>query len=176
MIRYTSTVPRPVRALVACLGLSVALAVPWAVAPAAAQDASPGAAALASPAPTSLDGRTLCESADRVRLIVGFLRETSISDDGVIPVVVGVIAGLSEARTLAALVDATYRPLVDDLTRSLQALQATVQDRGEQTTVGAQIASIGEAVAAVGNAMDALSVELRMPCPVEPAPSVAPTE
>ena len=170
-----TSLPRTARALVAFLGLSLVLAISGTVAPARAQDSSPEAA-LASPVLGTLDGPSLCDSAERVRLIVGFLRETSISEDGLVPVVVGVIAGLSEARTLAGLVDATYRPLVDELSGSLQGLQSAVQERGEQPTVGAQIASIGEAITAVGNAMDALSVELRTPCPVEPMPSLAPVE
>jgi hypothetical protein len=133
---------------------------------AVAADPSPQPAAVGSPGVETAEGKTLCQSADDLRLIVGFLSETSISEEGVVPVVVGVIAGLSEARTLAGIVDETYRPLVEDLSGSLGDLRTTVETRGELATAGAQIAAIGEAITAVGNAMDALSVQLQTPCPV----------
>jgi hypothetical protein len=143
---------------------------------AVAADPSPEPAAAGSP-DVALPGDTsLCQSADNLRLIIDFLRETSISEDGVIPVVVGVIAGLSEVQALAGLLNETYRPLVDDLTGSLETLRTTVETIDELGTVGAQVAAIGEAVTAVGSAMDALSVELQSPCAVggEAPPEVSP--
>lgn len=132
---------------------------------------------MASPDTVASDGKALCESADDLRLIIGFLSETSISEDGVIPVVVGVIAGLSEARTLVGLVDATYRPLVEDLITSLEELGATIDGLGDAATLGAEIASVGEAITDVGEAMDALGLQLRDPCPMEePAASAVPVE
>jgi hypothetical protein len=131
---------------------------------AVAADPSPEPAAAGSP-DVALPGDTsLCQSADNLRLIIDFLGETSISEDGVIPVVVGVIAGLSEVQALAGLLNETYRPLVDDLTGSLETLRTTVETIDELGTLGAQVAAIGEAVTAVGSAMDALSVELQSPC------------
>lgn len=139
-----------------------------------AEDPSPDPASVASPGSAMAEPTELCQSASDLQLIIGFLRETSIPEDGVIPVVVGAIAGVSEARTLAGLVSETYRPLADDLVSSLQGLRTAVDERAAQPTLGAQIASIGEAIAAVGNAMDALSVQLQTPCPVEdPAASPA---
>jgi hypothetical protein len=122
---------------------------------------------MASPDVVAPDGNELCESADDLRLIIGFLSETSISEDGVIPVAVGVIAGLSEAQTLIGLVDETYRPLVEDLITSLEGLGTTIDELGEAETLGAEIASVGEAISEVGDAMDALGVQLQAPCPVE---------
>jgi hypothetical protein len=139
-----------------------------------AADPSPDPASVASPGSEMTEPTELCQSASDLRLIIGFLRETSISEDGVIPVVVGVIAGLSEAQTLVGLVDETYRPLVEDFVISLQELRTTVDELGEAATLGAEIASIGEAITEIGTAMDALSVQLQTPCPVEdPADSSA---
>jgi hypothetical protein len=162
------------RVIVLSLAVLLAAAAPFA---AAAAEPSPDAGAMPSPEVVAPDGETLCESADDLRLIVGFLSETSISEDGVIPVVVGVIAGLSEARTLLGLVDETYRPLVENLITSLEALGTTIDELGEAATLGAEIASVGEAITDVGEAMDALGVQLRDPCPVEePAASAVPVE
>lgn len=133
--------------------------------PVAAAESSPTAQPAATTAPTLAPADALCQSADDLRLIVGFLRETDPSEDGWVPVIVGAIAGLSEARQLLALVDETYRPLVDDLATSFRDLRSTVEGLSEQTTAGAGIASLGEAITTVGNAMDALSVQLREPCP-----------
>jgi hypothetical protein len=108
-----------------------------------------------------------CESADDLRLIADFLRDTDTSEDGWLPVFVGAVAGLSEARQLAGLLGDTYRPLVDNLIASLEGLRTTVEQLDGQETVGAQLAVIGEAITDIGNAMDALSVELQTPCPVD---------
>jgi hypothetical protein len=128
-----------------------------------AQDPSfaPGAAATLAPAEAA------CESADDLRLIVEFLQGTDPSEDGWLPVFVGVIAGLSEARQLAGSVGDAYRPLLDDLVLSLEGLGTTVDELSDQQTAGAQLASIGESITQIGNAMDALSVALRTPCPAE---------
>ena len=128
-----------------------------------AQDppASPGSLATLEP------GVAACESAADLRLIIDFLRDTDPSEDGWLPVFVGAIAGLSEARQLAGLLGDTYRPLVDDLIASLEGLRTTVDQLDGQETVGAQLAVLGEAITDTGNAMDALSVELQTPCPVD---------
>jgi hypothetical protein len=125
----------------------------------------PGAGA--SLAPTLAPADAVCQSADDLRLIVGFLRDTDPSVDGWVPVLVGVIAGLSEARQLAGSVGETYRPLVDDLIASLEGLRATVDGLGDQGTAGAQLAAIGDAITDIGNAMDSLSLQLQAPCPAD---------
>jgi hypothetical protein len=148
------------------LGLAVATLAPMAVV-AADPSAEP---AGASASPTTDVGAALCQSVDDLRLVVGFLRETSISEDGVIPVVVASIAGLAEAHTLAGLVGQTYRPLVADLTASLQDLRTTIDELGGQPTLGAGVAEIGGAIIEVGDAMDAIGQQLKS-CPASsPAP------
>lgn len=71
-----------------------------------------------------------CQSAADLRLIIGFQRDTDPSANGRVPVVVGVIAGLTEARQLAGFVGDTYRPLVDALTLSLESLRTTLEEVG----------------------------------------------
>jgi hypothetical protein len=132
-----------------------------------AVESSPMPGAVASLEPTLAPAEAACQSADDLRLIIGFLRETDPSVDGWVPVIVGVIAGLSEARQLAGLVGDTYRPLVDDLVISLEGLRTTLDEVGGQATAGAQLAAVGEAITAIGNAMDALSVQLQTDCPTD---------
>ena len=118
----------------------------------------------------------MCESAEDLRMIVGFLRDTDASEDGWLPIFVGAVAALSEARDLAASAGDTYRPSVDELIDALEGLRATAQELGELDTAGARIAAIGESITAIGNAMDALSVGLRTPCPsAGPTAGEAPT-
>ncbi len=179
MSSHVALFPRGARALLTSLTLALAVAAPLASSPALAADPSAEPMAAVSPAPSAAAGETLCASAADLRLIVGFLRETSISEDGVVPLVVGGLAGIAEARTLAGLAGETYRPLVDDLVASLQGLRTTVDELGDQATAGAGVASIGEALTDVGNAMDALSVQLgscaaASPVPVEPVPVASP--
>jgi hypothetical protein len=111
--------------------------------------------------------QALCESADDLRLIVEFLRGTDVDEDGWLPILVGAIAGLAEGRTLAGLAGETYRPLVDDLIVAFQALRSAVDGLDGSETAGAWVAAVGEAITEIGNAMDALSTELRTPCPTE---------
>jgi hypothetical protein len=176
----TDTVTRRRLSAVLAVLVLAAAAAASAVLPlaAVAADPSPEPTAVSSPGITMPEGETLCQSADDLRLIVGFLREASFSEDGALPFVVGVIAGLSEAQTLAGLANETYGPLVGDLTGALGELRTTVEARGESGTAGAQIAAIGEAITAVGNAMDALSLQLQTPCPLgdqaPPEPSAEP--
>jgi hypothetical protein len=132
---------------------------------AGAADLTAEPAGMASPAPSLAPGEAMCESASDLTLIVGFLRETSISEDGIVPTVVGSIAGLHEARQLVGLVDETYRPLVEDLADTFQALRTTIDGLADQATLGAGIATIGESITAIGESMDALSVAIRTPCP-----------
>jgi hypothetical protein len=130
--------------------------------------------APASPTSTMAPVEAMCESAADLRLIIAFLRDTDVSEDGWLPVFVGTIAALSEARQLAGSVDQTYRPLLDDLIGTLEGLRSTIADLDELETVGSQLAVIGEAITDIGLAMDALSVQLRTPCPMG-APESAPT-
>jgi hypothetical protein len=102
-------------------------------------------AADPSAAPQIAASQAACDSVTDLRLIVGFLRDTDIAVDGWLPVFVGTVAALSEARQLADSLGETYRPLFDDLI---------------------------EAITDIGNAMDAISVQLRTPCPV-PSPDAA---
>jgi hypothetical protein len=117
----------------------------------------------------------MCESLANLRLYVGFVRDQSIRDDGLLPVLVGVVASLSEARTLAGLVRETYRPLVDDLVTSLTDLDSAVRMFFDQGTVGAGLVQLGGAITAVGEKLDTLAGAAREPCPAEsPAPSPLP--
>jgi hypothetical protein len=166
MSTYPALVPRS-RALLLSLFLGLALAL---LTPFGALAADPSAEPSAATSPSADVGAALCQSVDDLRLVVGFLRDTSISEDGVIPVVVASIAGLAEAHTLAGLVRDTYRPLVADLTAALQHLRTTIDELGGQVTVGAGVAEIGGAITDVGNAMDAIGQQLAS-CP---APSPAP--
>jgi hypothetical protein len=131
---------------------------------AADPSASPAAsaAAIASPAP-----KTMCESVSDLRLYVGFVRDQSIKEDGLLPVLVGAVAALGEARTLQPLVHETYRPVVEDLIASLQGLQAAVREFRDAGTVGGGLVQVGESIIGIGTAMDALSAALKEPCPVE---------
>lgn len=115
--------------------------------------------------PSIAPAEAACESAADLGLIVEFLQDTDVEDDGWVPVLVGGIAGLSEAQTLVGLVGETYRPLVNDLVISFQGLQVTVDELGDMETTGAQLAAIGEGITDIGVAMDALSTQLRTPCP-----------
>jgi hypothetical protein len=142
-----------------------AAAVPGALL-AAEPSSSPGAVTSAQPSLTAAEAA--CASADDLRIIVGFLRETDPSVDGWVPVVVGAIAGLAEARDLLSLTGDAYRPLVDALVVSLQDLLSITDELRGLDTIGSQVAAVGEAITAVGTAMDALSVALQDPCPAEP--------
>lgn len=132
-----------------------------------AVESSPMPEAVASLEPTLAPAEATCQSADDLRLIASFLRDTDPSVDGWVPVIVGVIAGLSEARQLAGFVGDTYRPLVDDLVISLEGMRTTLDEVGGEATAGAQLATVGEAITAIGNAMDALSIQLQTGCPTD---------
>ena len=124
-------------------------------------------AAESSPLPeaSTSPAQAACESADDLAIIIDFVRGIDTAEDGYVPVLVGAIAALSEGRQLAGFVGETYRPLVDDLVVSLEDLRATVDELGEQETVGASIESLGVAIADIGAAMDSLALQLREPCP-----------
>jgi hypothetical protein len=124
-----------------------------------AADASPSPEASLTPEAPA------CESVEDPQLIVEFLQGSDVSEDGWLPVAVGVIGGLSEARTLAGLVSDVYQPLVDDLATSIQGLGATADELRAEETAGAKVAAVGVAITEVGNAMDALGVQLRTRCP-----------
>jgi hypothetical protein len=74
-------------------------------------------------------------------------------------------AALGEAQLLAELVVDEYQPLVEDTIVALQELRDVGEQVREQETLGAGIATIGEAITEVGEAMDALTLGLREPCP-----------
>jgi hypothetical protein len=168
MITHTASTTCIARGLI--VGLALVLAASFsAVLPSGllAAESSPMPETAASPEPTLAPAEAACESVEDLRLIIDFLRGTDASEDGWLPVLIGVIAALSETRQLANLVSETYRPMVDDLTGSLQDLGSTVDELRELETTGARLASIGEAITDIGNAMDALSVQLQTPCPTD---------
>jgi hypothetical protein len=141
------------------------------VAPAAAQDPS---GAPASPAASEAPP-TMCESAADLRLYVGFLREQSLGEGDLLPILVGTVASIAEARTLLPLIGAEYRPLVEALLGSLDDLRSSVKGFGAAGTVGSGLVGIGEAIVGIGTSMDALSLALHEPCPeASPAPMASP--
>jgi hypothetical protein len=107
----------------------------------------------------------MCESLADLRIYVGFLRDQSIGDDHLLPILVGVVASLSEARTLAGRVRETYRPLVDDLVSSLTNLEASARTFFDHGTIGSGLTQFGQAIADVGVKLDSLSSAVREPCP-----------
>jgi hypothetical protein len=157
------------------LVLLVAALVGAALAPgvrAADPSAAPGA--LASPGASGVP-ETMCDSVADLRVYVGFLRDQTLDDGGLVPMLVGAAASLSEARTLLGLVSDTYRPLVQELIGSLQTLKTAVHGFFDEGTIGAGLVQLGEAIAGVGASMDALTTELRQPCPAaSPAASALP--
>jgi hypothetical protein len=160
---------RPMRIVVALvLALSIATLLPSLT---VAADASPAPGTPAPPAPTLASAEAMCDSVGDLRLIVEFLRATDVEADGWLPVFVGVVAGLGEARDLVGSVGETYRPLLDDLIASLGSARVTVEQVREAETMGAGVAMIGEAITGIGNAMDALSLQLRDPCPIAASPA-----
>lgn len=156
--RKAATRPERTRIVVATLLLAL-VALPLLAAPVSAQDESPAPVASLSPAEAA------CASADDLRVILDFTRESAESDRGLIPVGIGVIAGLSEARVLAGLVGEVYRPLVADLIVSLQDLRDTIGELDEIDTAGSMVAAVGLALVDIGAAMDELGAQLRAGCP-----------
>lgn len=155
-----ATRPERTRIVVAMIALAL-VALPLLAAPVSAQDGSPVPVASMTPAEAA------CASADDLRVILDFTRESVESDRGLIPVGIGVIAGLSEARVLAGLVGDVYRPLVEDLIISLQDLRDTIGDLDELDTAGSMVAAVGLALVDIGEAMDELGAQLRTGCPEE---------
>ena len=169
--------PRPGRQTILLGAILAVAAVFSGIGPAHAQDAAspPAASATAGPA-SPVPGPTMCESANDLRLYIGFLREQSLAEDGVVPILIAVAASIYEAERLLGLVDATYRPLVEELVVSLQELSTSLREIRQQGTIGSGLAQLGESITRLGLAMDALSVALQEPCPVasSPAPTVGP--
>lgn len=153
--------------LVAALALVIsAAAVPSMTLAADPSPAGSAAVAAEASAPASLPPDVaMCASADDLRTIVGFIQATDVEADGWVPLLVGGLAGLSEARGLVSLVGETYRPLVDDLVGSLQDLLSITDELRELDTLGSKVSAVGEAITEIGNDMDALSVALQEPCP-----------
>lgn len=156
--RKAATRPERTRIVVATLLLAL-VALPLLAAPVSAQDETPAPVASLTPAEAA------CASADDLRVILDFTRESVESDRGLIPVGIGVIAGLSEARVLAGLVGEVYRPLVADLIVSLQDLRDTIGELDEIDTAGSMVAAVGLALVDIGTAMDELGAQLRTGCP-----------
>jgi hypothetical protein len=148
------------RVFVALLLLAL-VALPLMAAPVAAQGESPAPTASLTPAEAA------CASADDLRVILDFTRESVESERGLVLVGIGVLAGLSEARDLAGLAGDVYRPLVEDLVVSLQDLRDTIGDLDEIDTAGSMVTAVGEALVDIGNAMDELGAQLRAGCPEE---------
>lgn len=119
-----------------------------------------------APEPTST-AKTLCQSGADLRTDIESLRSLDVSEDGVLQLIVSADAALGEARTLALLAGQEYGPLVTDVVVSLQDVRDIGQALERQDTIGASIAVIGEAITAVGDSMDALTLALREPCPEE---------
>ena len=158
--------PGATRGLTITLALTVAVslmaALPTGI---LAQDSTEAAESTASAEPSLTPAQAACQSVDDLTLIVGFLQSIDIDEDGWVPVVIGAIAGISEARALAGFVGEVYRPLVEDLIISLQAIRTTAAELSEMETTGSQIAAVGETITEIGIAMDALSTQLRASCP-----------
>ena len=152
--------PLLILALIASLGVALPSATLGA-------EETPAPVSTMAPAPSLAPAEALCESAADLRLIIAFAQESDVSEDGWLPFLVAGIAGISEAQTLLGLVDETYRPLVEDLIVSLQDLGATAESLEDMETVGARVAAMGEAITDIGEAMDALSVQLQTRCPVD---------
>jgi hypothetical protein len=162
MTNSPKTTIRPEHARVVATMLVLALAaLSLLVAPVAAQDGSPEPTASLTPVEAA------CASADDLQVIVDFLGESVGSEAGLLPVGIGVIAGLSEARTLVGLVAEVYRPLVQDLIVALQDLRDTLGELDELDTAGTKVSAVGEAVVDIGNSMDELGMQLRTGCPEE---------
>jgi hypothetical protein len=174
MQRSTSRLARFVQRSVLVSMVLTPVAIGALNAPVGAADPSPSPVVASSPAPTE-PADAMCASVANLRLYVGFVRSQSIKDDGLLPVLVGVVASLSEARALAGLVSQTYRPLVDNLVTSLTDLETSVRTFFDQGTVGAGLVQLGGAIGAVGTQLDALSSAVKEPCPDgEPGPSMLP--
>jgi hypothetical protein len=115
-----------------------------------------------APSPTPA---TVCNTGETLGETVAVLVDTELEDIGVLGLLLAVDITLEQTRQFGAAVGEQYRPLVDDLTGSLQSLQTTLQAMGDQETLGAEVAAIGEAIAEIGHAMDALAEQVRTPCP-----------
>jgi hypothetical protein len=140
-------------------------------APTRAADPSAAPAAAGSPIASEAP-QTMCGSVADLRLYLGFVRDQAANDGGLLPILVGTVASLGEARTLAGLVAETYRPLVDDLVAALQSLRTSIRGFSDAGTVGSGLVAVGEAIVDIGTRMDALSAALSEPCPAaSPAPS-----
>lgn len=133
---------------------------PGVLAPAA--EPTPAASATASAEPVT---KSICESGVDLQADIDFLRSTELSEDGLITVLFAADTALEETRLLADLVGEEYRPLVTDLMLSLQGLRTTVDGFDSEETAGAGISAIGESIAEIGESMDALTLQLREPCP-----------
>jgi len=126
----------------------------------------PAAAATADVSASAMPpGKTMCQAAEDLAADVTFVRAIDVSTVGVASLLVSVDTALQEARVLAGLAVDEYQPLVQDTIVALQELRDIGEEARTQDTVGAGVATIGAAVTRVGEAMDALELQLRQPCP-----------
>jgi hypothetical protein len=117
---------------------------------------------MPEPEPTT---KTVCQSSADLQAAIEDIRSTELSEEGLLPLVVKIDTAVSEARLLVELVGEELRPEVTDLVASLQGLRTTVESLDEQGTLGAGITLIGESLIHIGEAMDALALELQTRCP-----------
>lgn len=163
-LRLLATLAVVVLAVSACRTASSETAVPSgsAVAPSGA----PGAAATADVSESATPAsKTMCQSSEDLAAEIALLRSIDVSEDGVVSLITAADAAIGEAQLLAELVVDEYRPLVEDTVVALQELRDIGEEARGQATIGARVATIGEAVTEVGRAMDALETQLRQPCP-----------
>ena len=157
---HTSARSAPMRIL--ALTLMVALINLSALAaPVAAQDDE------ADPSGPPTSAEAACQSVSDLEVILGFVRDSVEAESGLLPVGIGAVAALSEARTLVGLIGETYQPLVEDLIVSLQDLRDTIGDLDALDTAGAKLAAVGATIVDIGNAMDAVAIQVRAGCPEE---------
>jgi len=144
----------------------VVLAIPILVLVLSACQSLPGQSILdqlmPEPEPTA---KTVCQSSADLEAAIEDLRSTELSEEDLVPLVIKIDTAISEARLLVELVSEELGPTVTDLVVSLQGLRTTVETLDEQETLGAGIALIGESITQIGEAMDALALQLRTRCP-----------
>jgi hypothetical protein len=114
-----------------------------------------------SPEPTPKD---ICSALFDLDVAVDEVIDTDLVAVGVNGLLDEVNAAVEELDALADAVGQVYRPLVDDLDDSLTGVRDTLNELGDQPSLGASVASVGVAITEIGLAMEALSVQLQTPC------------
>ncbi len=146
---------------------SLALALTLLFVAAACSVLPPGLFAVEPAVTASPQPPTVCERGADLRLAIEDLGAVELSETGVLGLLITVEIAVNEARQFGTAVGDEFGPLVADLQTSLQGLQTTLEGMGDEPTLGAKVASVGESITQIGNAMDALAVQLRTPCPSE---------